>query len=91
MVVETKHGDFSVNNITRKERRKYYKKVKEVFASNDVGKLHDLADEFTLIAFGDDKEAEKKLKGLSATEEDEVLTAIIVSYMGMNMGNDTGD
>lgn len=91
MTVETSHGEFVVNDITRKQRRDYYKKVKRVFASQDVEQLHDLADEFSLIAFGDEKKAEKELKGLSALQEDEVLTAIIVAYMGMQQGNDTGD
>ena len=91
MVVDTKHGEFEVNDITRKERRKHYKKVKEVFADQDQAKLHDLADEFTLLAFGDDKTADDKLKGLTALEEDEVLTAIIVAYMGIVQGNSTGD
>ena len=29
MVVDTPHGEFEVKDITRKERRKYYKKVKK--------------------------------------------------------------
>tara|TARA_R100001443_G_scaffold17872_1_gene28477 strand:+ start:770 stop:1045 length:276 start_codon:yes stop_codon:yes gene_type:complete len=91
MVVETKHGEFEVNNITRKQRRDHYKKVKTVFANQVPEELHDLADEFTLLAFGDEKKAEKKLKGLSALEEDEVLTAIIIAYMGLETGNSTGD
>ena len=96
MIVETPHGEFEVNDITRKQRRKHYGKVKMVFAIDDeditkIDKLHSLADEFTLLAFGSEEEAEKKLDGLTVAEEDEVLTAIIVAYMGMQMGNDTGD
>jgi len=91
MVVETKYGEFEVNSITRKQRRDHYKKVKTVFANQVPEELHDLADEFTLLAFGDEKKAEKKLEGLSALEEDEVLTAIIIAYMGLETGNSTGD
>tara|TARA_R100001443_G_scaffold115144_1_gene132247 strand:- start:801 stop:1076 length:276 start_codon:yes stop_codon:yes gene_type:complete len=91
MVVDTPHGEFEVKDITRKERRKYYKKVKVVYSSSDFEKLHDLQDEFTLIAFGDDKNADRMLKGLSSIQEDEVLTNIISSYMGLDLGNPTGD
>ena len=96
MIVETPHGEFEVNDITRKQRREHYGKVKMVFAINDedvtkIDKLHALADEFTLLAFSSEEKAEKKLKGLTVAEEDEVLTAIIVAYMGMQVGNDTGD
>ena len=91
MIVDTKHGEFEVNDITRKQRRDLYKKVKTVFADQKPEELHDLADEVTLIAFGDDKKAEEKLIGLNALQEDEVLTAIIVAYMGLEMGNPTGD
>ena len=91
MVVNTKYGEFEVKDITRKERRKHYKKVKEVFADQNVNELHDLADDFTLLAFGTDKKADEKLKDLSALEEDEVLTAIIMAYMGLDSGNSTGD
>ena len=91
MIVDTKYGEFEVKDITRKERRKFYKRVKEVFSSNDENKLHDLGDEFTLLAFGDDKNADKALKSLSAVEEDQVLVAIISSYMGLDLGNLTGD
>ena len=31
MIVDTPHGEFEVKDITRKERRVFYKKVKEVF------------------------------------------------------------
>lgn len=96
MVVETPHGEFEVNDITRKQRRQHYGKVKMVFAIKDeditkINKLHTLADEFTLLAFGSEEEAEKKLKGLTVAQEDEVLSAIIVAYMGMQEGNATGD
>ena len=96
MVVDTKYGQFNVNDITRKQRRKHYGKVKMVYAINDkdntkISKLHDLADEFTILAFGSEEEAEKNLKGLSVAEEDEVLTAIILAYMGLDLGNLTGD
>ena len=46
MIVDTPHGEFEVRDITRKERRDFYKKVKEVFSSNDENRLHDLCDEF---------------------------------------------
>ena len=91
MVVDTPHGEFEVVDITRKERRKFYKRVKEVFSSQDLSKLHDLGDEFSLLAFKDDKGAEEALGGLTAVEEDAVLTAIISAYMGLNLGNLTGD
>tara|TARA_R100001443_G_C3297417_1_gene164411 strand:+ start:195 stop:470 length:276 start_codon:yes stop_codon:yes gene_type:complete len=91
MIVDTKYGEFEVKDITRKERRKFYKRVKEVFTSQDSGKLHELGDEFTLLAFGDDKNADKALENLSAVQEDEVLTAIIGAYMGLDLGNLTGD
>tara|TARA_B100000700_G_C14220460_1_gene479043 strand:+ start:53 stop:328 length:276 start_codon:yes stop_codon:yes gene_type:complete len=91
MVVDTPHGEFEVKNITRKERRKFYKKVKQVFTSQDLSKLHELGDDFTLLAFKDEKHAEESLKGLTAVQEDEVLTAIIGAYMGLDLGNLSGD
>ena len=96
MIVDTPHGEFEVNDITRKQRRQHYGKVKMVFAIKDedmtkIDKLHTLADEFTLLAFGSEEEAEKKLKGLTVAQEDEVLSSIIVAYMGMQEGNATGD
>ncbi len=91
MIVETPHGEFECQDITRRQRRDYYKKVKKVFASQDTSELHELADEFALLAFGDEEKADKELEGLTALQEDEVLTAIIVTYMGMQEGNDTGD
>ncbi len=91
MIVDTQHGQFEVKDITRKERRKYYKKVKEVFTSQDLAQLHILGDEFALLAFENDKNAEESLKGLSAVQEDEVLTQIIGAYMGIDLGNLTGD
>ena len=91
MIVDTPHGEFEVRDITRKERRAYYKKVKIVYSSGDFEKLHDLQDEFALVAFGDDENADKALKGLSSVQEDEVLTNIISAYMGLDLGNPTGD
>ena len=35
--------------------------------------------------------AEKALEGLSAIQEDEVLSEIIGAYMGFNLGNPSGD
>ena len=91
MVVDTPHGEFEVKDITRKERRKFYKRVKEVFTSEDLSKLHELGDEFTLLAFEDEIKADEALKELTAVQEDEVLTAIIGAYMGLDLGNLTGD
>ena len=91
MIIDTPHGEFEVKDITRKERRKFYKRVKEVFTSQDISKLHELGDEFTLVAFGDDKKADEALGSLTAIQEDEVLTAIIGSYRGLDLGNLTGD
>ena len=91
MIVNTKHGDFECKDITRKKRRSLYRKVKEVFAALEQTKVHDLADEFALIAFVTEEKAEERLKGLSALAEDEVLMEIINSYMGFNSGNITGD
>ena len=91
MIVDTKHGEFDVKNISRKERRKAYKQCKQVFTNQDPEKLHELCDEFALIAFGDEKSIEKHLGHLTAVQEDEVLIAIIGSYMGIELGNATGD
>ena len=91
MIVDTPHGEFEVKNITRKERRGFYKKVKEVFTSKDLGKLHELGDEFAVLAFGTEEKADKKLEQLTAVQEDQVLTAIIGAYMGLDLGNLTGD
>ena len=91
MIVNTKHGDFECKDITRKERRKFYKKVKQIFATQDISKLHDLGDEFVLFAFGSEKKADEALKDLTSLQEDEVITAIIGAYMGIEMGNLTGD
>ncbi len=91
MIVETKHGQFECSDITRKKRRELYKKVKQVSNDGDISKLHDLADEFALLAFGDEKTAESKLGTLSALQEDEVLNEIIGSYMGFDLGKDIGD
>ena len=91
MIVDTNHGEFDCRDITRKERRAFYKRVKEVFTYQDLSQLHELGDEFALLAFGDDKKAEEVLSGLTAVQEDEVLTAIIGAYMGLDLGNLTGD
>jgi hypothetical protein len=91
MTITTKHGEYDCNKMTRKQRREMYKKVKKVFASGDLEQLHDLGDEFALFAFGDDKKVEEQLGNLTAIEEDEVLTSIISSYMGLDLGNLTGD
>jgi hypothetical protein len=90
MIVDTPHGEFEVKNITRKERRKFYKRVKEVFTSKDLSQLHDLGDEFALLAFVDEKVIEEKLGHLTAVNEDEVLASIISAYMGLDLGNPTG-
>jgi len=91
MVVDTKHGQFDCKDITRKERRALYKKVKSIGTKNDLSELHDLADEFALIAFKDEKEIEKALGTLTPLQEDEVLNEIIASYMGLELGNAIGD
>ena len=91
MIVDTKHGQFECKEINRKQRRTLYKKVKEASQESDLGQLHDLADEFALVAFGGEKKAEEKLKGLTALQEDEVLASIILAYMGLDTGNSTGD
>ena len=90
MIVDTKHGSFEVQNITRKQRRKYYKKVKVVGTSDNIDLLHDLGDDFTILAFGDDKKADEALKGLTVVQEEEVLVAIIGAYMGIDLGNPSG-
>ena len=91
MIVDTKHGQFECKDITRKQRRGLYRKVKSVFASEDMEKMHDLADEFALLAFGDEKKAEKVLGELTALQEDEVLMVIINNYMGFESPLETGD
>ena len=91
MIVTTKHGEFECKDTTRVERRKMYKRVKGVFLDNDIEKLHDLADEFTLFAFGNNQNADKALEGLSAVQEDEVLMDIISQYMGFDLKNASGD
>jgi hypothetical protein len=53
--------------------------------------MHDLADEFAILAFGDEKKADEKLKDLTALEEDEVLMNIINSYMGVKSPLENGD
>ncbi len=91
MIIETKHGAFDCKDITRKERRKLYRKVKEVFNEQKLEDIHDLADEFALIAFGDEKKAGEVLGKLTALQEDEVLMEIINSYMGFSNPNGNGD
>tara|TARA_R100001086_G_scaffold24426_3_gene11511 strand:+ start:4801 stop:5076 length:276 start_codon:yes stop_codon:yes gene_type:complete len=91
MIVDTKHGQFACNEITRAERRKLFKKIKVVYRSDDLSQLHDLADEFALIAFGDEKNIEEQLKNLTVVQEDEVLNEIIASYMGLELGKELGD
>ena len=91
MIVDTPHGEFEVKDITRKERRDFYKKVKEVFSSNDENRLHDLCDEFSLLAFETEEKTDAALKNLSAVEEDQVLISIISCYMGLDLGSPTGD
>ena len=77
--------------MNRKERRKWLKKAKKVFKDQDPDKIHDLCDEFAIIAFKDDKGIEKALKELSAIQEDEVLIQIVCEYMGVDLGKLTGD
>mgnify|MGYP006908360258 FL=1 len=90
MIVDTKHGQYECNDINRKQRRDLYKKVKQIYASEDMEKMHDLADEFAILAFGDEKKANEKLGKLTAIEEDEVLMTIINSYMGIETPLDIG-
>tara|TARA_R110002020_G_scaffold473753_1_gene703506 strand:+ start:4512 stop:4787 length:276 start_codon:yes stop_codon:yes gene_type:complete len=90
MIVDTKYGQFECKDITRKQRRELYKKVKNIYASEDMEKMHELADEFTILAFGDEKKADEKLAKLTALEEDEVLMTIINSYMGVKTPLKTG-
>jgi hypothetical protein len=91
MIVDTPHGEFKINDISRKQRREFYKKVKSAYSAKELDKLHDLQDEFAMLAFGDDKQTDKALEGLSVVQEDEVLTNIIGAYMGLNLGNSIGD
>lgn len=90
MIVDTKYGQFECKDITRKQRRELYKKVKNIYASEDMEKMHELADEFTILAFGDEKKADENLTKLTALEEDEVLMTIINSYMGVKTPLKTG-
>jgi len=89
--IDTKKGSIEVNDITHSERRKLYRKVKSVFESQDTEKLHDLQDEFGIIAFGSEEKFAEALGEYSAVEEDEILVSIIMQYMGMQKGNMTGD
>lgn len=89
MIVNTDHGEFKCNDITRKERRRLYRRVKEVYANENLAEIHDLADEFAIIAFGE-KGADDVLLPLSALEEDEVLMVIINAYMGFENPTETG-
>ena len=91
MIVETKHGEFECREIGRKERRKLLRTAKKVFVEQDADQIHDLCDEFALIAFKDDKGIEKALKGLTALQEDEVLVKIVCDYMGIDPEKQIGD
>ena len=91
MVIITKHGEFECKDITRKERRNLYGRVKMVFQDLKPENVHELADEFALIAFGTDKKVGEILDGLTALEEDEVLMEIINSYMGFETPSGHGD
>ena len=91
MVIITKHGEFECKDITRKERRELYGKVKVVFQDLKPEDVHELADKFALIAFGTEKNADKMLGGLTALAEDEVLMEIINSYMGFETPSGDGD
>ena len=91
MIVDTKYGQYECNDITRKKRRELYKKVKAIYATENVEEIHDLADEFAILTFGGEKEAEDRLGSLTALEEDEVLMTIINSYMGVKDPLKTGD
>ena len=88
MIVTTKHGEFDCKDITRKERRELHKQTKLVFQSGEIAELHDLADKFAEIAFENPDEI---LGKLTAVEEDAVLMEIIGSYMGIKLGNTSGD
>ena len=92
MVIITKHGEFECKDITRKERRDLYGKVKIVFQDiENLEAIHELADEFALIAFGTEEKAGKVLGSLTALAEDEVLMEIINSYMGFETPSGHGD
>jgi len=91
MIVTTKHGEYDCHDIERKERRKLLKKAKKVFVDQDPDEIHDLCDEFSLIAFKDDKGVDKALKGLTAIQEDEVLVSIVCQYLGLDQEKMTGD
>ena len=91
MIVNTKYGEFNCEDINRKERRKWLKKAKKVFKDQEPDAIHDLCDEFAIIAFKDDKGIEKALKELSAIQEDEILIQIVCEYMGVDLGKLTGD
>ena len=90
MIVETKHGEFKCREIGRKERRKLLKRAKKVFIDQEPDKIHDLCDEFALIAFKDDKGIDKALEGLTAIQEDEVLVQLVCDYMGLDPEKQTG-
>lgn len=90
MIVDTKHGQYECNDINRKQRRDLYKKVKQIYASEDMEQMHELADEFAILAFGDEKKADEELGKLTAIEEDEVLMTIINAYMGIETPLDIG-
>ena len=91
MIVDTKYGQFECKDITRVKRRKLYRKVKVIFADQKMDEMHDLADEFAILAFGNEDKAEKVLASLTALQEDEVLMRIINAYMGVESPLETGD
>ena len=90
MIVDTKYGQYECSDINRRKRRDLYKKVKQIYATEDMEKMHDLADEFAIIAFGNEEKANEKLGKLTAIEEDEVLMTIINAYMGIESPLDIG-
>jgi|TARA_R110000824_G_scaffold353296_2_gene540444 hypothetical protein len=91
MVIMTKHGEFECKDITRKERRELYGKVKVVFQDMKPELVHELADDFALIAFETEEKAGEVLGSLTVLEEDEVLMEIINSYMGFETPSGHGD
>lgn len=91
MVIITKHGEFECNDITRKERRQLYGKVKVAFQDiKNPEAIHELSDEFALIAFGTEEKAGEVLGSLTVLAEDEVLMEIINSYMGFETPSGNG-
>ena len=91
MVIITKHGEFECKDITRKERRELYGKVKVVFQDMKPELVHGLADDFALIAFETEEKVDEALGSLTVLAEDEVLMEIINSYMGFETPSGHGD